>query len=114
MPILNVEDHAPSRFLRSRILERAGFTVVEENTADAAVAKAVNGLPLPRLVLMDVGLPNGSGFDACERIKAARRIVPVLMTVPCIAPRTHAEMPTRPARMPTSLSRSIPTCSSGQ
>ena len=79
MPILNVEDYAPSRFLRSRILQRAGFTVIEEDTADAAVGKAVKGLPLPRLVLMDVGLPDGSGFDACERIKAARPTVPVVM-----------------------------------
>ena len=79
MPILNVEDYAPSRFLRSRILERAGFAVIEEDTADAAVGKAVNGVPLPRLVLMDVGLPDGSGFDACERIKVARPTVPVVM-----------------------------------
>jgi hypothetical protein len=30
--ILNVEDDSPSRFLESRILERAGFEMVEIST----------------------------------------------------------------------------------
>ena len=38
--ILNVEDDSPSRFLKSRILERAGFEVVEAVTAADAVRTA--------------------------------------------------------------------------
>ena len=41
--ILNVEDDSPSRFLKSRILERAGFAVVEAVTAADAVRTALCG-----------------------------------------------------------------------
>ena len=75
--ILNVEDDSPSRFLKSRILERAGFEVVEAVTAADAVRTAVNdGL---RLVLLDLRLPDGDGFQVCEQIKAVRPGLPVVM-----------------------------------
>ena len=58
--ILNVEDDSPARFLKSRILERAGFQVVEAVTAADAIRSATNdGL---RLVLLDLRLPDGDGF----------------------------------------------------
>ena len=34
--ILNVDDHAPARFLRTRILERAGYGVDEGDSAAEA------------------------------------------------------------------------------
>ena len=75
--ILNVEDDSPSRFLKSRILERAGFQVVEAVTAADAIRSANNdGL---RLVLLDLRLPDGDGFQVCERIKATRPSLPVVM-----------------------------------
>lgn len=75
--ILNVEDDSPSRFLKSRILERAGFQVVEAVTAADAVRTANNdGL---RLVLLDLRLPDGDGFQVCEQIKAVRPGLPVVM-----------------------------------
>jgi CheY-like chemotaxis protein len=75
--ILNVEDDSPSRFLKSRILERAGFQVVEAVTAADAVRTAANdGL---RLVLLDLRLPDGDGFQVCERIKSVRPGLPVVM-----------------------------------
>ena len=75
--ILNVEDDSPSRFLKSRILERAGFQVVEAVTAADAVRTAANdGL---RLVLLDLRLPDGDGFQVCEQIKAVRPTLPVVM-----------------------------------
>jgi len=78
MPILNVDDHAPSRFLRSRILERAGFEVREAETAEQAIALGVSDTP-PDLILLDVALPDGDGFTVCERVKAAHPAVPVVM-----------------------------------
>ena len=75
--ILNVEDDSPSRFLKSRILERAGFQVVEAVTAADAIRTAANdGL---RLVLLDLRLPDGDGFQVCEQIKAVRPRLPVVM-----------------------------------
>jgi CheY-like chemotaxis protein len=75
--ILNVEDDSPSRFLKSRILERAGFQVVEAVTAADAIKSATSdGL---RLVLLDLRLPDGDGFQVCEQIKATRPTLPVVM-----------------------------------
>jgi DNA-binding response OmpR family regulator len=75
--ILNVEDDSPSRFLKSRILERAGFQVREAVTAaDAVRTAADDGL---RLVLLDLRLPDGDGFRVCEQIKAVRPTLPVVM-----------------------------------
>jgi CheY-like chemotaxis protein len=75
--ILNVEDDSPARFLKSRILERAGFRVIEAVTAADAVASASDAAL--RLVLLDLRLPDGDGFDVCERIKAVRPTLPVVM-----------------------------------
>jgi CheY-like chemotaxis protein len=75
--ILNVEDDSPSRFLKSRILERAGFQVLEAVTAADAVSSAANDRL--RLVLLDLRLPDGDGFQVCERIKAVRPGLPVVM-----------------------------------
>lgn len=75
--ILNVEDDSPSRFLKSRILERAGFHVVEaETAADAIHSASQDGL---RLVLLDLRLPDGDGFQVCETIKATHPDLPVVM-----------------------------------
>lgn len=75
--ILNVEDDSPARFLKSRILERAGFQVVEAVTAaDAIRSASENSL---RLVLLDLRLPDGDGFQVCEQIKATRPTLPVVM-----------------------------------
>jgi len=68
--ILNVEDDSPSRFLKSRILERAGFQVLEAVTAADAVRTAANDRL--RLVLLDLRLPDGDGFQVCEQIKSVR------------------------------------------
>jgi CheY-like chemotaxis protein len=75
--VLNVEDDSPSRFLKSRILERAGFQVIEAVTAADAVRNASN--QDLRLVLLDLRLPDGDGFQVCERIKATRPTLPVVM-----------------------------------
>lgn len=75
--ILNVEDDSPARFLKSRILERAGFRVIEAVTAaDAVRSAAADDL---RLVLLDLRLPDGDGFMVCEQIKATRPTLPVVM-----------------------------------
>ena len=75
--ILNVEDDSPARFLKSRILERAGFQVVEAVTCADAVRTAADDRL--NLVLLDLRLPDGDGYQVCEQIKAQRPTLPVVM-----------------------------------
>jgi DNA-binding response OmpR family regulator len=76
--ILNVEDHEPARFLRTRTLENAGYTVDEADSARAAMALAASGPPI-RLALLDVGLPDGDGFKVCEQLKLHHPAMQVVM-----------------------------------
>jgi DNA-binding response OmpR family regulator len=76
--LLNVADYEPVRFLRTRILENAGYTVREADSAADAM-KASTADPPVRLVLLDVGLPDGDGFQVCEHIKSQRADIPVVM-----------------------------------
>jgi CheY-like chemotaxis protein len=73
--VLNVEDHAPARFLRTRILQRAGFGVEEVDNAAQALERASTA----SLMLLDIRLPDGDGFSVCERVKAAYPNLPVVM-----------------------------------
>jgi CheY-like chemotaxis protein len=73
--ILNVEDHAPARFLRTRILQRAGFGVDEVDNAAQALERASTA----SLMLLDIRLPDGDGFTVCEKVKAAYPNLPVVM-----------------------------------
>ena len=66
--ILNVDDDEAGRYVKSRILRRAGFEVIEAGTgADALRLVAEEN---PQLVLLDVKLPDMSGFEVCRVIKA--------------------------------------------
>lgn len=75
--ILNVDDNSPARFLKSRILERAGFQVIEAETAADAIERATRGSP--GLVLLDLRLPDGDGFQVCEKLKAEQPELPIVM-----------------------------------
>ena len=73
--VLNVDDHAPARFLRTRILQRAGFGVDEVDSAVEAVERAATA----SLMLLDIRLPDGDGFTVCEKVKSAYPNLPVVM-----------------------------------
>ena len=68
--VLLVDDHAVVRLgLRSLLVNQPGFRVVgEAGTSAEAVAMARQARP--DVVLMDVRLPDGSGIEACRKIKA--------------------------------------------
>lgn len=67
--IINVDDHEPARYAKTRILARAGFTVYDAaNGNDTLRLIAQHG---PDLVLLDVNLPDLSGMEVCRRIKSA-------------------------------------------
>lgn len=69
--LLLVDDHEVLRLgLRTLFDEAGGFHVVgEAGTMAAAVADALR--LKPKVVLMDVRLPDGSGIEACRTIRAA-------------------------------------------
>jgi len=68
--VLLVDDHAVVRLgLRSLLMNQPGFRVVgEAGTAAEAVTMARQARP--DVILMDVRLPDGSGIEACRKIKA--------------------------------------------
>jgi signal transduction histidine kinase len=65
--ILNVNDHDGARYTVSRILTRAGFDVAEARTGAEAIDVARQRQP--RLVVLDIRLPDMSGLDLCRRLK---------------------------------------------
>lgn len=66
--ILNVDDNEVVRYARSRILNAAGFATREASTGRQAL-ELVNA-ERPALVLLDVNLPDMTGFEVCRLIKA--------------------------------------------
>ena len=65
--ILVVDDSATKRYLLVSWLTRAGFRVEEAETGGDALTKLLDSDV--DLVVLDVKLPDMSGFEVCERIK---------------------------------------------
>jgi len=65
--ILIVDDHPSFRASARAILEAEGFEVVGEAEDVASAVAAARELG-PEVVLLDVQLPDGSGFDVAERL----------------------------------------------
>ena len=65
--ILIVDDYPGARYLRSRILSEGGYEVLEAGTGTEAlvIARALK----PSLILLDVNLPDISGYEVCEQLK---------------------------------------------
>ncbi|GAB1541824.1 hypothetical protein NUACC21_44970 [Scytonema sp. NUACC21] len=76
--ILQIEDNEASRYIVRRMLRNAGFQVVEAATGEAGL-QLVTSEP-PDLIILDVQLPDISGFEVCHRIKSnpATASIPVL------------------------------------
>jgi DNA-binding response OmpR family regulator len=75
--ILIIEDDpAVARSLKTG-LERDGFVITCKATASEGIAYARDHPP--HLILLDVRLPDGSGFDACREIRQLGLSQPVIM-----------------------------------
>ncbi|MBW4459835.1 MAG: response regulator [Nodosilinea sp. WJT8-NPBG4] len=76
--ILHIDDNEANRYIVRRILQNAGFAVVEAATG----LEGLEALALhqPVLVILDVRLPDLNGFEVCRQIKSdpQTRFVPVL------------------------------------
>ena len=75
--ILLVDDTEQNRYVLSRILARADLQVEQCTTGKDALERVKSN---PDLVILDVKLPDISGYEVCRRIKSdpATRSVPVL------------------------------------
>jgi len=75
--VLLVDDTEQNRYVLSRILARAGLEVEQCTTGKEALERVKSS---PDLVILDVKLPDISGYEVCRRIKAdpATCSVPVL------------------------------------
>src|SRR5690242_19224740 len=76
--ILVVDDEADIRLLARKILEGDGAIVVD--CPDIATALTSAQKKVPHLILTDLTMPGGSGFD----LLAKKRQIPELQTVPVI------------------------------
>src|SRR5512142_1749871 len=75
--ILNVDDDAAGRYATTRVLQRFGYHVVEAATGSDALRLAQSA---PDLVVLDVNLPDMSGFEVSRRLKASENTkhIPIL------------------------------------
>jgi serine phosphatase RsbU (regulator of sigma subunit)/DNA-binding NarL/FixJ family response regulator len=67
--VLLVDDAEANRYVHAARLRQAGFEVIEAATGGEALARLS---PEVDVVVLDVNLPDMSGFEACARIKANR------------------------------------------
>jgi signal transduction histidine kinase len=75
--ILNVEDNEAKRYLKTRVLTRAGFEVIEAPNIQTAQALLLERCP--DLVLLDVKLPDGDGRELAHAIKSAPQTAQVVV-----------------------------------
>jgi len=76
--ILLVEDEESITTPLAEALEREGFTAEVVRTAADAIER---GRRLaPDLVLLDLGLPDGSGFDVCRELRATSQVPIIILS----------------------------------
>ncbi len=75
--ILVVDDIETGRYATTRVLQANGFDVLEAASGEEALEKAQE---LPDLIILDINMPDISGFEVCKRLKAdpATSAIPVL------------------------------------
>ena len=81
--LLVVEDFEDSRFMMLRLLEMAGYRVLEASDGEQAVELAVQ--KRPALILMDLSLPKLDGLAATRKIRRHR----TMGNVPIVAVSAH-------------------------
>jgi len=75
--ILVIDDNEETCEFLTEILERHGYAV--RTARDGGQAHSTFAMYKPDLVLLDLILPGESGFEICERLKAQRENIPVVV-----------------------------------
>jgi CheY-like chemotaxis protein len=88
--LLLVDDDMAKRYVLGTWLRRAGHTVIEVGTGQEALDRATEA----EAVLLDVNLPDMSGFDVCRRLKsdpqtASLPVIQVSATAVAVADRAY-------------------------
>lgn len=72
--VLVVDDQDAPRFAKVQTLRRAGLRVAEATTGRDAIDRVA--ALRPDVVLLDVNLPDVSGFEVCRRLRAGEGALP--------------------------------------
>ncbi|MFI0897571.1 SpoIIE family protein phosphatase [Streptomyces sp. NPDC020983] len=71
--VLLVDDNPTNRYVLGTYLRRAGHEVVEAEDGGSALELLRRSPALPELAVIDVRLPDMTGFEVCESVKADPR-----------------------------------------
>ena len=86
--ILVVDDEPDLRLLVRMTLEGDGYAVEEASTAAEAILQALS--VRPRLILLDIRLPDAEGFEVLRTLKKT----PELAETPVVMMSAHSSPPT--------------------
>ena len=77
--ILIIDDYPDNVFLLQDRLEREGFEVIKAYQGETGIQKAVE--EKPDLILLDIMMPDISGFDVCKTLSAnqATKLIPIIL-----------------------------------
>jgi CheY-like chemotaxis protein len=89
--VLIVDDSAPFRRAARELLQRRGYLVVAEAGTAAAALNAVERVA-PDALLVDVGLPDGCGFELATALTRAQPNLAVLLTSANDPPATNERL----------------------
>jgi DNA-binding NarL/FixJ family response regulator len=78
--VLVVDDHPSFRASARAVLESEGFEVVGEAADGASALEAIAKLH-PQVILLDVQLPDMTGFDVCAALERRNGSAPIVILV---------------------------------
>lgn len=88
MPILVVDDNDAHRYALTRMLYHAGFAVLDADRASTASELARS--EHPSLILMDINLPDGNGYEVFNQLRSDPRTSDIPVVFHSATHPTHA------------------------